>query len=506
MALPRFALTVGLLAVAGFAHAQALPKNTYIVQLADAPATTYEGGVSGLAATRPATGVKFDTAAGNVQAYRAYLSQQRSSTLAQVNPAAVLHTYDVAFNGFAAQLTDAEAAALKSLPSVLSVVPSELQKLDTTRTPGFLGLTAPGGLWSQLDAQSRRVRGEDVIIGMIDSGAWPEDPSFGDKEDTNGFPVAYNQSGTSAYGAPPSRWRGICQTGPGFTAAMCNNKLIGARYYLAGFSSGTGVLTSFEYASPRDGGGHGTHTSSTAGGNSGALATIDGVSAGRISGIAPRARIAAYKVCWEATVTAQTGCYTADTLRAIDDAVADGVDVINFSVSGTQTNFADPVEIAYLNATAAGVFVAASAGNSGPANQVAHISPWIMTVAASTHDRFTVASLVLGSGASFSGPSAYFVTHLWYRDELSTVANDIFRTPIDTEPKLRYAPHVALMMVANTLTVSTRLPLSVLLNYQGDFNRWYPFYRQIPYFVRLAANRKAILGKADRLLRRYPGA
>ena len=101
MALPRFALTVGLLAVAGFAHAQALPKNTYIVQLADAPATTYEGGVSGLAATRPTAGVKFDVAAGNVQAYRAYLSQQRSSTLAQVNPASIVHTYDVAFNGFA---------------------------------------------------------------------------------------------------------------------------------------------------------------------------------------------------------------------------------------------------------------------------------------------------------------------------------------------------------------------------------------------------------------------
>ena len=405
MALPRFALTVGLLAVAGFVHAQALPKSTYIVQLADAPTTTYEGGVVGLAATRPATGDKIDITAGNVQAYRLYLSQQRSSTLAQVNPAAIVHTYDVAFNGFAAQLTDAEAAALKQLPNVLAVVPSELQQLDTTRTPGFLGLTAPGGLWSQFDGRSRNVKGEDVIIGVIDSGVWPEDTSFGDKVDGAGNPVAYNQAGTLAYGAPPARWRGICQAGPGFNAAMCNNKLIGARYYLAGFSSGTGVLNSFEYSSPRDGGGHGTHTASTAGGNSGALATINGVSAGRMSGIAPRARIAAYKVCWEATVTAQTGCYTADTLRAIDDAVADGVDVINFSVSGTKTNFADPVEIAYLNATAAGVFVAASAGNSGPGNEVAHISPWIMTVAASTHDRFTVANLILGSGASFSGPS-----------------------------------------------------------------------------------------------------
>jgi len=121
-----------------------------------------------------------------------------------------------------------------------------------------------------------------------------------------------------------------------------------------------------------------------------------------MSGIAPRARLAVYKICWEATVTAQTGCYTADTLKAIDDAVADGVDVINFSVSGTQTNFVDPVEIAYLNATAAGVFVAASAGNSGPANTVAHISPWITSVAASTHDRKTVGDVTLGNGFTAS--------------------------------------------------------------------------------------------------------
>ncbi|HEY1793545.1 MAG TPA: NAD(P)-binding protein [Opitutaceae bacterium] len=107
---------------------------------------------------------------------------------------------------------------------------------------------------------------------------------------------------------------------------------------------------------------------------------------------------------------------------------------------------------------------------------------------------------------SFSGPSAYLVTHLWYRGELPAVANALFRTPIDIEPKLRYASHLALMLVANTITVGTRLPLSVLLSYQGDFNRWYPFYRQIPYLVRLAANRRGILEKAERFLGRYPGA
>lgn len=406
MTIPRFAVAAGLLAVACAVSAQTTARKTYIVQLADAPVATYAGTIGGLTATRPAQGAKLDMNAPSVRAYINFLGVRRASALAGVGNANVLHRYDMAFNGFAAQLTEAQAKMLKSNAGVVSVTESELRKLDTTRTPAFLGLSAPGGLWSKLDAASRNVKGEEVIIGMVDSGVWPENASFGDKVDGSGKPVAYNQPGTSAYGSPPVKWKGICQTGPGFTAAMCNNKLIGARYYSTDFLANAAPST-FEYLSPRDGVGHGTHTSSTAGGNSGVDATIDGVPVGVISGIAPRARIATYKVCWEATVAASTGCYTADTLKAIDDAVADGVDVINFSISGTQTNFVDPVEIAYLNASAAGVFVAASAGNSGPANQVAHMSPWLTTVAASTHDRFTVATVTLGdaAGSIFSGPS-----------------------------------------------------------------------------------------------------
>ena len=404
MTFPRLAIAAGLLAAACAANAQTAPRKTYIVQLADAPAATYNGTVRGLAATRVAPGVKFDATAPGVRAYVNYLNLRRSTALAAVGNAPVLHRYDLVFNGFSAKLTENEASSLKGTAGVVSVTESELRKLDTTRTPGFLGISAPGGLWSQLDAASRNVKGEDVIIGVIDSGVWPEDPSFSDKT-AGSKAVGYNQPGTVVYGAAPAKWKGVCQAGEGFTSAMCNNKLIGARYYVTGFDAGPGLLADLEYRSPRDGGGHGSHTASTAGGNSNVDATIDGISAGVISGIAPRARIAAYKVCWEATVTANTGCYTADTLKAIDDAIADGVDVINFSVSGTQTNFVDPVEIGYFNATAAGVFVAVSAGNAGPANTVAHMSPWLTTVAASTHDRYTVASVLLGSGASFSGPS-----------------------------------------------------------------------------------------------------
>ena len=123
----------------------------------------------------------------------------------------------------------------------------------------------------------------------------------------------------------------------------------------------------WEFNSPRDFGGHGTHTASTAGGNANVPTTGEAAVFGTISGIAPRARIAAYKVCWE-TGTGGS-CFTTDIVAAIDQAVADGVDVINFSISGSTTNFRDPVEIAFLFAADAGIFVAASAGNSGPTDQ-----------------------------------------------------------------------------------------------------------------------------------------
>jgi len=201
------------------------------------------------------------------------------------------------------------------------------------------------------------------------------------------------------YGPPPAKWSGACVAGQGFTAAMCNNKLIGAKFYNAGFLAFGRPLWPTDYVGPRDEGGHGTHTSSTAGGNEGVDAVINGIPAGSMSGMAPRARLAMYRVCWsyvDATTNGyKNSCFTSDSVKAIDDAVADGVDVINFSISGSQTNYLDPVEVAFFNAAAAGVFVAASAGNAGPANTVAHMSPWLTTVAASTHDRFTVANVTL---------------------------------------------------------------------------------------------------------------
>ena len=257
-----------------------------------------------------------------------------------------------------------------------------------------------------------------TIIGVVDSGIWPESPSFADR--VSGSTPVFS-GGSLADGPAPAGWFGSCQAGEGFTPAVhCNNKLIGAQYFNAGFVAAQGSNKHWtEFYSPRDSvagatghGGHGTHTASTAGGNSRAPVILSGVNVGTASGIAPRARLAAYKVCFTFTnasapdgTGSQNTCYTSDSVAAIDKAVADGVHVINYSISGSQTSVNDPVEQAFLRAAGCSGFVAASAGNSGPGTAVAHVSPWLTTVAASTHDRALSATVTLGNGAVYSGAS-----------------------------------------------------------------------------------------------------
>lgn len=383
-------------------QAQQVARKTYIVQLADAPAAAYTGQVAGYAATKPAAGRRFDSRAAAVQAYLGYLGTRQAAVLSTVPAASVKYRYGVAFNGFAAKLTDAEALTLTRQAGVQAVSPDLMQTVATSRTPGFLGLTAPGGLYGQ------GFSGENVIIGVIDSGITPESPAFSDKVDAAGKPVQSHLPGTVVY-LPITNfrtWAGICQTGPGFPATSCNNKLIGARAYRAGFDDAGRQTTPAEFNSPRDGDGHGTHTASTAGGNAGVSAQLgNGQAVSGLSGMAPRARIASYKALWLNVGSTTANGFNSDLVAAIDDAVADGVDVINYSISGTRTNYLDPVEVAFLFAADAGVFVAASAGNDGPTNTVAHMSPWITTVAASTLDRALVATVNLGNGSSFTGSS-----------------------------------------------------------------------------------------------------
>lgn len=415
VSLAVLALSAG---IAFSAQAQEV-RRSYIVQLADKPAATYEGDITGLPATKPAPGSKLNVTAADVQNYISYLEQKQASVQAAVANAEILHTYQVAFNGFAALLTDSEVRELKKNGAVAHISVDEERQLDTNYTPIFLGLTQPGtGLWDRLGGKG--AAGDNVIIGVIDGGIWPENPAYADRVDADGRPT-FDLSGTLAYPAAPGHWKGTCQTGEGFTANNCNNKLIGARYFDTSYKAQKKTTHYSDFVSPRDSmngpdlankGGHGTHTSSTAGGNALVQTRINGGTLGEFSGIAPRARIASYKVCWtylDSTHPDGSGsrnsCYNSDSIAAINQAVADGVDVINFSISGSQTDVMDPVEMAFFNAANAGVFVATSAGNSGPGNAVAHLGPWVTTVAASTHNRISVNTVTLAGGASYQGQS-----------------------------------------------------------------------------------------------------
>ena len=349
---------------------------SYIVQLSDDPAAAYEGGVAGYAATAPAKGKKFDSTSNDVKKYAAYLNGKHADVAAAVG-ADKYYDYDFSFNGFAASMNEQQAAKLATVAGVASVTKDVLQQPTTSTTPTFLGLTDPvTGLWAKLGGPSKA--GEDVIVGVVDTGIWPEHPSFSDQTD---YVFRSGSSGkrSLAYGPPPASWHGSCQSGEQFSQDMCTNKLIGARYYLSGF--GHFGIVKGDYKSARDHDSHGSHTSSTAAGNYGVQATGAAAPLGKISGMAPRARIADYKVCWGRATTAAAP--SSDSVAAIDQAVADGVDVINFSISGSRTTTLDPVEIAFLFAAARRRVRRCVGRQRGPgASTVAHPSPWLTTVAA----------------------------------------------------------------------------------------------------------------------------
>jgi subtilisin family serine protease len=377
------------------------PNGVYVIEMLNSPVVAYKGEIKGLKATAPNNGQKIDPTSSNVVNYVAYLNSKHDEALAKVG-GQKLYDYTYTYNGFAAKLSLEQANKLASVEGVLAVSADEIHAVDTSSTPTFLGLDAPGGLWEQLGGVG--AAGDGIIIGIVDSGIWPENPSFSDRTGANGNGT---QDGKLDYQQIPG-WHGKCTPGEDFNASMCNQKLIGAQWFNASWGGDAGIDAQrpWEFNSVRDYNGHGTHTSSTAGGNNGVQTTGPAAAFGTISGIAPHARIAMYKALWSTEAADTASGSTSDLVAAIDQAVADGVDVINYSISGTQTNFRDPAEIAFLYAADAGVFVAASAGNSGPTTStVAHPSPWITTVAAGTHNRNGNGSVTLGNGVTYFGAS-----------------------------------------------------------------------------------------------------
>ncbi|KAK6139684.1 hypothetical protein DH2020_026572 [Rehmannia glutinosa] len=275
-------------------------------------------------------------------------------SLTSAAPDSILYTYDSAYHGFAAALSPEEAESLRQSDSVLGVYEDTVYTLHTTRTPEFLGLDTDLGQWVGHSLQELNQASQDVIIGVLDTGVWPESKSFSDAN----MPDV------------PSRWRGECEAADDFDPKIhCNKKLIGARFFSRGYNMA--ASDGKETQSPRDGDGHGTHTASTAAGSQVENASLLGYASGKARGMAPQARLATYKVCWK------SGCLGSDILAAMDRAILDGVDVLSLSLGGGSAPYArDTIAIGAFAAMEKGIVVSCSAGNSGPAKaSLANVAP-----------------------------------------------------------------------------------------------------------------------------------
>ncbi|WOH14254.1 hypothetical protein DCAR_0933771 [Daucus carota subsp. sativus] len=273
-----------------------------------------------------------------------------------------------------------EAKLLAAEPGVLSVFPDKTVPLHTTRSWTFLEHQHYfGDSISATSHSGSTANGSDIIIGVIDSGIWPESKSFADE----------------GMGPVPERWRGTCEETKDFPASSCNRKIIGARNFDKHNQTCRGFF------------GHGSHTASIAAGAAVAGVSYYGLAAGTAIGGSPNFRIAVYKACQS------LDCSESAILAAMDAAIHDGVDIMSLSLGEADTDIrTDPVAIGGFHAVEHGIMVVCSAGNLGPtSSSVVNFAPWLTTVGASSIDRQFVAGVVLGNNEVIKGSAIQF-SHL----------------------------------------------------------------------------------------------
>ncbi|MCR2817970.1 S8 family serine peptidase [Microbacterium sp. zg.Y1090] len=430
-------------------------RTTVMVKVDVDPVAAYAGGIEGFAATSPAVTGR-DLGDSDVTAYTAYVQERLDAAFAEIQAsvpgAELVSRYVMAYGGLSIILPANRAKDVAGIEGVAAVqenalhtrtaaAPEETPAPEETATPEETpapeqttapeetpapeetaapeetpapeetaapeetpapeepqgpvtydtnGIDNDGSTFVGADAVWPSLGGRDkagvgVIVGVIDTGIWPEHPMLVD----NGIPAPE--------GGP---W--ACEFGGGAEGAgddfSCNDKLIGAYAFLDTYQrvaperAGAVDFCGADVCSARDSDGHGTHTATTAAGSAVDSSVVLGVDHGPISGIAPGASIIAYRALGPA------GGYTADLVEAVEQTILDGVDVINYSISGSASVYTDAVGLAFLDAYAAGIAVHASAGNSGPGASTAnHAGPWLTTVAASTLDRAFTTTLELSS-------------------------------------------------------------------------------------------------------------
>ncbi len=350
---------------------------------------TYAGGINGFVATSPSvTGKELDGKSAAEQQYGSFVAARESAIVKEMAkrvPGMSVHqALRTVYGGVAIRVPANRIDDLLKVRGVVAVQRDELLQPLTDASPHFIGADT---IYPSLGGTASS--GKGIIFGSLDTGAWPEHPSLADQGNLPAPPP-------KADGTPRTCNFGDNPLTPANDPFVCNHKLIGGAPFLATYLSNPSRAANEPFHTARDSNGHGTHTSTTVAGNQLASAPVLGVERGPLNGIAPGAWVSVYKVC------GILGCFSSDSAAAVQQAILDGVKVINFSISGGTQPFADAVELAFLDAYAAGVFVAASAGNNGPgAGTVNHLGPWVTTVAASTQKREFDSTLTLhGTGSN----------------------------------------------------------------------------------------------------------